>query len=93
MPLARRIPKRGFHNIFKKKFTVINLYVLNRFPSGALVTLETLREAGLVSGREHQVKLLGHGTLNHPLTIKLDHLSGKAKEKILAAGGSVQEGA
>lgn len=91
MPLHRRLPKRGFTNIFKKEFHVVNLADLDRFEGGTVVTLALLREAGLVKGSGEQVKVLGNGDLSKKLTVHADRFSKSAREKIEAAGGSCQE--
>jgi len=90
MPLHRRLPKRGFTNIFKKEFAVINVKDLERFESGTIVDLAALTKTGLVKGRHDGVKLLGQGEIGIPLTVKLDAISRSAKEKIEAAGGTVE---
>ena len=91
MPLHRRLPKRGFTNIFKKEFSVLNLSDLDQFDSGATVDQAALREAGLVKGRTRKIKVLGNGELNKKLTVHADKFSKSAREKIEAAGGSCQE--
>jgi large subunit ribosomal protein L15 len=90
MPLHRRLPKRGFTNIFKKEIAVINVGDLERFDSGMVVDRATLVRSGLLKGNYDGVKLLGQGQINIPLTIKLDAISRSAKGKIEAAGGSVE---
>jgi large subunit ribosomal protein L15 len=90
MPLHRRLPKRGFTNIFKKEIAVINVGDLERFDSGMVVDRATLVRSGLLKGNYEGVKLLGQGEINIPLTIKLDAISRSAKGKIEAAGGSVE---
>jgi large subunit ribosomal protein L15 len=90
MPLHRRLPKRGFTNIFKKEIAVINVGDLERFDSGMVVDRATLVRSGLLKGNYDGVKLLGQGEINIPLTIKLDAISRSAKGKIEAAGGSVE---
>ena len=90
MPLQRRLPKRGFTNIFKKQYAIVNIRDLGRFEKGSLVDEAALVKAGLVKGKRHGVKLLGHGTIDFPLTIKV-HLCSKAAQKhIEAAGGQVE---
>jgi large subunit ribosomal protein L15 len=91
MPLHRRLPKRGFTNIFKKEFAVINLSDLERFDNGATVDESTLREAGLIKGRNDGVKILGHGSLTKKLTIHAAKFSETARKHIEAAGGTCQE--
>jgi len=91
MPLHRRLPKRGFTNIFKKDYTVVNLADLERFDNGATVDEAALRQSGLVKGRSHGIKVLGNGDLTKKLTIHAAKFSKTAKDKIEAAGGSCQE--
>jgi large subunit ribosomal protein L15 len=90
MPIQRRLPKRGFTNIFRKKIAVINLRDLLAFESGSLVDEAELVKAGLVKGQKDGVKLLGHGEIRVALNVKLNHVSKSAREKIEAAGGSVE---
>ena len=90
MPLIRRIPKRGFTNIFKKEIAIVNLESLNVFESGTVITPELLREKGLVKKGKDGIKILGHGEITKPLTIKANLFSNTAKEKITAAGGTVE---
>jgi large subunit ribosomal protein L15 len=92
MPLHRRLPKRGFTNIFKKKIAIINIRDLGRFESGSIVDEAALVGAGLVKGWRDGVKLLGEGEIKTPLTIKVDKVSKKAREKIIAAGGNIEVG-
>jgi large subunit ribosomal protein L15 len=89
MPLQRRIPKRGFTNIFKKKYEIINVKDLRNFASGETIDREKLREAGLIK-KSVGLKLLGVGEISHPLTIKIDKVSRAAREKIESAGGTVE---
>ena len=90
MPIQRRLPKRGFTNIFRKKIAVINIRDLSKFESGSLVDEAALVKAGLVKGQKDGIKLLGQGEISTALNIKLSHISKSAKEKIEAAGGSVE---
>lgn len=90
MPLARRVPKRGFHNIFAKRLEAINISVLNRFEDGATVNVCDLLEKGILSKCEYGVKILGNGTLNKKLTVRASAFSASAKEKIVAAGGKYE---
>jgi large subunit ribosomal protein L15 len=90
MPLHRRLPKRGFTNIFKKKIAVINIRDLTRFESGSVVDEAALIRAGLVKGRRDGIKLLGHGEIDIPLTIKVNEISQNAREKIVGAGGNIE---
>jgi large subunit ribosomal protein L15 len=90
MPLHRRLPKRGFTNIFKKKIEVINIRDLSKFESDSIVDEAELVRVGLVKGRRDGIKLLGHGEIKTPLTIKINMLSKTAREKIIQAGGKVE---
>jgi len=90
MPIQRRLPKRGFTNIFKKKIAVVNLRDLLAFESGSLVDEAALMKAGLVKGQKDGIKLLGHGEIRVALNVKLNQVSKSAREKIEAAGGSVE---
>lgn len=90
MPLHRRLPKRGFNNMFKKKIALINIRDLYRFESGSIVDEAALIRVGLVKGRREGIKLLGHGEINIPLTIKVNEVSKSAREKIISAGGSIE---
>lgn len=91
MPLHRRLPKRGFTNIFKKEYAVVNLSDLERFDNGATVDEAALREAGLVKGRHDGVKVLGNGKLSKKLTVSARKFSESARKSIEAAGGTCQE--
>lgn len=90
MPIHRRLPKRGFTNIFKKKFALVNLRDLARFESDSVVDEAALLKAGLVKGGNDGIKVLGQGNITHPLTIMVDKVSKSAKEKIEAAGGQIK---
>ena len=90
MPLARRIPKRGFNNIFAKPLTAINVAALDRFQDGATVALEELLESGVLSKCKYGVKILGNGTVTKKLTVKASAFSESAKQKIEAAGGKAE---
>jgi large subunit ribosomal protein L15 len=90
MPLQRRLPKRGFANIFRKRIAVVNIRDLARFESGSVVDRAALIKAGLVKGDWDGVKLLGNGEIQYPLTIQLVLISSAAKAKIEAAGGKVE---
>jgi large subunit ribosomal protein L15 len=91
MPLHRRLPKRGFTNIFKKDYAVVNVSDLERFDNGASVDEAMLRQAGLVKGSHDGVKVLGDGELSKKLTVSATKFSKSAKEIIEKAGGTVQE--
>ncbi len=90
MPLTRRMPKRGFTNIFKKSYAIVNLRDLSGFPADTVVDDELLRRAGLVKGQAGAVKLLGQGEVTVPLTVKVQAVSAQAKARIEAAGGQVE---
>ncbi len=91
LPLVRRLPqKRGFTNIFKVHYTPVNLDRLDRFKAGAEVSPTTLAEAGIIKSPKEPVVILGRGEVNRPLTVKAHRFSASAREKILAAGGSVE---
>ena len=91
MPLHRRVPKRGFHNPFRVEYEVVNLDQLaEKFDPGALVTPELLREKGLVPGGGRPVKILARGEVGKKLTVRAHKFSGKAAEKIQAAGGAAE---
>jgi len=90
MPLHRRVPKRGFHNPFRVEYAVVNVGDLAAaFPAGTVVTPDLLREARLVRGKK-KVKVLANGEIAVALTVKAHKFSGKAAERIAAAGGSVE---
>lgn len=90
MPLYRRLPKRGFTNIFAKEYTCINVDRLNIFEDGTEVTPELLREAGMAKRVNDGIKILGNGNIEKKLTVKANKISKAAAEKIEAAGGKVE---
>ena len=90
MPLARRIPKRGFNNIFAKPLDAINLSALDKFEDGAVVDTQALLAAGLLSKCKYGVKVLGNGEITKKLTVKAAAFSDTAKQKIEAAGGKAE---
>lgn len=90
MPLARRLPKRGFHNIFGTTHAPVNVSALDRFEDGTEVTAQTLAEAGIVKNQQDGVKILGSGELTKKLTVKAAAFSASAKEKIEKAGGKAE---
>ena len=91
MPLHRRVPKRGFHNPFRIEYAVVNLdSIAKRFEKGTVVTPELLRETGLVAGTLERVKVLARGEMTKGLTVRAHKFSGKAAEKIAAAGGAAE---
>lgn len=90
MPIYRKLPKRGFTNIFRKEFAIVNLEQLERLPAGIEVTGQALVDAGMIKSACCGVKVLGRGSVNRPLVVKVDKVSDGAREKILAAGGRVE---
>ena len=90
MPLQRRLPKRGFTNIFKKHYALINVKDLEGFAPNAELDTEALKKAGLVNKVKDGVKLLGDGEISHPVIIKVHKVSKTAKEKVEMAGGKVE---
>ena len=90
MPLHRRIPKRGFNNIFATPYTTINVAVLNRFEDGAVVNAEALLNAGIIKKAPSGVKVLGNGKIEKSLTVQVAAFSESAKAKIEAAGGKAE---
>ena len=90
MPLYRRIPKRGFTNIWKKEMIGVNVSSLNIFEDGTTVTVDMMEEKGLANGITHGVKILGNGTLEKKITVQAQKFSKAAVEKIEAAGGKAE---
>ena len=90
MPLQRRVPKRGFNNIFASRYAIVNIAALNAFEDGAVVDAAALKAAGIVEATAAGVKVLGNGTLTKKLTVQLAAFSASAKEKIEAAGGKAE---
>ena len=90
MPLSRRLPKRGFNNIFAKRLESVNVSVLEKFEDGAVVNAQTLLEKGILSKCEYGVKILGNGSISKKLTVQASAFSASAKEKIEAAGGKAE---
>ena len=90
MPLFRRLPKRGFTNIFAKKYAIINIDSLNVFEAGTVVTVDEILEKRIINKTLDGIKILGNGELNKALTVKCSIVSKSAKDKIEAAGGKVE---
>jgi len=90
MPLQRRIPKRGFNNIFKKQYAIVNLKDLNGFEDGTEITPVLLLEEGIIKSVKDGVKILGNGDLDKKLFIQTHKISKQAEEKVLAQGGKVE---
>jgi len=90
MPLQRRLPKRGFTNIFKKEYTIVNVRELNSFEDGSEINPEVLLDAGLINSTKDGVKILGDGELEKKLTVRAHKISRQAEEKITARGGRVE---
>ncbi|HIJ90922.1 MAG: 50S ribosomal protein L15 [Desulfobulbaceae bacterium] len=91
MPLQRRLPKRGFNNIFKKVFAIVNIQDLERFAAETRVDKKALVEAGLVNKNDNLIKILGNGDLKNALTVVVDKVSDSARQKIEAVGGKIEE--
>ena len=90
MPITRRFPKRGFTNIFKKQFELVNVGALNEFPDGDVVDMQRLKDCGIVKKTLARIKILGNGKLTKKLTVKAHKFSASAASKIKAAGGEVE---
>jgi large subunit ribosomal protein L15 len=90
MPIQRRLPKRGFKNLFAKNFATINIRDLARFESGSTVDEQQLASLGMVKGKRDGIKLLGQGSIDYPVNVKVNAVSKSAREKIEAAGGRVE---
>lgn len=91
MPLHRRLPKRGFTNTFKTSYTIISLSDLERFEDGAVVDRQALLDTGLISERDSRIKVLANGEISKKIQVEVDKVSRSAREKIVAAGGTVKE--
>jgi len=90
MPMQRRIPKRGFHNVFRKEYSIVNVRDLNRFDAGTIVDVNALRAAGIVKNIKDGVKLLGNGEVSRAVTVKVDKASREAARKVAEAGGTLE---
>ena len=91
MPLHRRLPKRGFTNIFKKEYAIVSLSDLDRFEAGTVINRDALLEAGIINKTDDLVKVLANGQISKALTVEVDKISQGARDKIVAAGGTVKE--
>ena len=90
MPLHRRLPKRGFANIFRKDIVIVNIRDLAKFEKGSIVDETALIQSGLIRGKRDGIKLLGQGEIEHALTIKVNGASKSAIEKVTRAGGKIE---
>ncbi len=90
IPLSRKLPKRGFHNHFAVKYTIVNVSALNAFENGETVNLETLMAKGIIRKKNDGLKVLGNGDITKKLTVEASVFSATAKEKIEAAGGKTE---
>jgi large subunit ribosomal protein L15 len=91
MPLHRRLPKRGFTNIFKKEYAIVSLSDLDRFEAGTVINRDALLEAGIIKKTDDLVKVLANGQISKAVTVEVDKISQGARDKIVAAGGTVKE--
>jgi large subunit ribosomal protein L15 len=92
MPMHRRLPKQGFTNIFKTEYIIVGLSDLDTFEAGTVVNREVLQNAGIIGKREQrQIKILANGEISKSLTVEADKVSQGARDKILAAGGTIRE--
>jgi len=91
MPLQRRLPKRGFNNPFRKEYALVGLGELDaKFAAGSRVDRQSLAEQGLISPQAGPVKILANGEISKPLTVAVEKISGAARDKVVAAGGTVE---
>jgi large subunit ribosomal protein L15 len=90
MPLQRRLPKRGFNNIFKKEHHVINISLFDKLAPGSVVDRTSLRALGIIKGPDLPIRLLGSGLINAPLNFKVQYATKSAQEKVTQAGGTVE---
>ena len=91
MPLQRRLPKRGFNNIFRKEFAVVNVKDLDKLEAGSKVDRQALVAAGLIRAKDNFIKILGEGDLTKKFTVVVDKVSESARKKIESAGGTIEE--
>ncbi len=90
MPLTRRLPKRGFYNRFGKNVVIVNVAQLNLFPKDSVVDADSLLKKGIVKSVGDEIKILGKGKIDYPLTVRVNKLSASARQKIEASGGMVE---
>jgi len=90
MPLSRRLPKRGFCNIFRKDIITVNIEQLSKFPEGSVIDSNTLISSGIIKDKGDGIKILGKGSIDYPLLLKVERISRGAREKIESAGGSIE---
>ncbi|MBN2283949.1 MAG: 50S ribosomal protein L15 [Deltaproteobacteria bacterium] len=90
MPLTRRLPKRGFFNKFRKDIVVVNLEQLKKFPEGSVVDADSLLEKGIIKKRGDGIKILGKGSIEYPLSVRVNGISRQAREKIETSGGTIE---
>lgn len=90
MPLTRRLPKRGFYNRFGKNVVIVNVAQLNLFPKDSVVDADSLLKKGIVKSVGDEIKILGKGNIDYPLTVRVNKLSASARQKIEASGGMVE---
>jgi len=91
MPLSRRLPKRGFRNPSRKEIVTVNIIQLNKFPEGSVIDEDALVRIGIVKNKKDGIKVLGRGSIEYPVSLKMNMVSRGARDKIEAAGGSVIE--
>lgn len=90
MPLSRRLPKRGFYNKFRKEVCIVNIGQLAAFPSNSVIDADALMKSGIVKKTGDAIKVLGKGSIDHPVTLRVNGISRGAQEKIEASGGTVE---
>ncbi len=90
MPLTRRLPKRGFHNRFRKDIVIVNIDQLKAFPKDSVVDADALVTSGIIKDSGDGIKMLGNGTIDYPLTLRVNSISCGAREKIEASGGTIE---
>ena len=90
MPLQRRLPKRGFKNLFKKEYEIIHIRDLNKLDQGSSLDVDSLKNAGLIRGSKKKVKILGDGEISTPIEIRVHKVTRTARQKIETAGGKIE---